>query len=68
MWGRPRAPDHGGMAISLHDERLGRTEARRQAVAVNDDLPDAIPITDEEVRVLDAWFGDLLDELFGLED
>lgn len=56
------------MAISLHDERLGRTEARRQAVAVNDDLPDAIPITDEEVRVLDAWFGDLLDELFGLED
>lgn len=37
-------------------------------MAVTDDLPHAIPITDEEVRILDAWFGDLLDELFGLED
>lgn len=63
-----RAPDHGGMAASLHDQRTGTTEARRQAVAVTDDLPHAIPITEEEVRILDAWFGDLLDELFGLGD
>jgi len=53
------------MAVSPQDERPGRIDARRRAVAVTDDLPHAIPVTDEEVRVLDAWFGDLLDELFG---
>ncbi len=26
-----------------------------------------LPVADDEVHVLDAWFGDLLDELFGLE-
>ena len=56
------------MPIPPYDERPDRTDARRQAVAVTDVLPHDIPITDEEVRVLDAWFGDLLDELFGLED
>ena len=35
---------------------------------VTDDLPHDIPITEDEVHVLDAWFGDLLDELLGLKD
>lgn len=68
MWRSRRAPDHGGMSVPPHDERSGRVETRRQALVVTDDLPHDIPITDEEVRVLDAWFGDLLDELWGLRD
>lgn len=41
-------------------------QARRPVVT--DDLPHDIPITEDEVRVLDAWFGELLDELLGLTD
>lgn len=50
------------MPVAPHHEH----QARRQVVT--DDLPHDIPITDDEVRVLDAWFGDLLDELLGLKD
>jgi hypothetical protein len=32
---------------------------------VTDDWPDRIPVTDAEVDVFEAWFGDLFDELFG---
>ena len=32
---------------------------------VTDDWPDRCPITDAEVDVFEAWFGDLFDELFG---
>jgi hypothetical protein len=32
---------------------------------VADDWPDPIPVTEAEVDVLEAWFGDLFDELFG---
>ena len=33
--------------------------------AVTDDWPERVPITDAELYVFDAWFGDLFDELFG---
>jgi len=33
--------------------------------AVTDDWPDTVPITDAELDVFEAWFGDLFDELFG---
>ena len=33
--------------------------------AVTDDWPDRVPITDAELDVFEAWFGDLFDELFG---
>ena len=56
------------MPIPLHEERSRRPETQRGAVAITDDLPTHIPVADNEIRVLDAWFGDLLDELFGLED
>jgi len=55
------------MPTPPHDERPGPPEAQRGALAVIDDLPRDIPVTDEEVRALDAWFGDLLDELWGLD-
>jgi hypothetical protein len=32
---------------------------------VTDDWPERIPVTDAEVDVFEAWFGDLFDELFG---
>jgi len=32
---------------------------------VTDDWPERVPITDAELDVLEAWFGDLFDELFG---
>ncbi|MNY41072.1 hypothetical protein D3C86_1758580 [compost metagenome] len=63
----PRPPDHGGMSVPPHHERLAPAEPCRQGLAVSDDLPRHIPITDEEIRVLDAWFGDLLDELWELD-
>ena len=32
---------------------------------VVDDWPDDVPVTPEEVDVFEAWFGDILEELFG---
>jgi hypothetical protein len=32
---------------------------------VTDDWPERIPVTNAEVDVFEAWFGDLFDELFG---
>ena len=32
---------------------------------VTDDWPERVPITDAELDVFEAWFGDLFDELFG---
>ena len=32
---------------------------------VTDDWPAKVPVTDAEIAVFEAWFGDLFDELFG---
>lgn len=32
---------------------------------VTDDWPDRVPVTQAEVDVFDAWFGDVFDDLFG---
>jgi len=32
---------------------------------VTDNWPEYVPITDAELDVFEAWFGDLCDELFG---
>jgi hypothetical protein len=46
--------------------RRRRRSARkdRSAWTVTDDWPDEIPITEAEIEVFEAWFGDLFDELF----
>jgi len=31
---------------------------------VTDDWPDDVPVTETEIEVFEAWFGDLFDELF----
>jgi hypothetical protein len=47
--------------------RPGRRRAKRAAVtwAVTDDWPKGVPVTEAEIDVFEAWFGDLFDELFG---
>jgi hypothetical protein len=35
------------------------------AWTVTDDWPEHVPVTAAEVDVFEAWFGDILDELFG---
>lgn len=48
-----------------------RRPVRRQAKhdqmtwTVTDDWPEDVPVTDAEIEVFEAWFGDLFDELFG---
>ena len=32
--------------------------------AVTDDWPEDVPVTEAEIEVFEAWFGDLFDELF----
>jgi hypothetical protein len=45
--------------------RLGRpTPDDTTTWAVRDDWPDDVPITEAEIDVFEAWFGDLFDELF----
>jgi hypothetical protein len=46
--------------------RIGRPPKHDvQSWTVTDDWPDPVPITDAELDVFEAWFGDLFDELFG---
>jgi hypothetical protein len=46
--------------------RLGRPPKHDLSTwTVTDDWPDAVPISNAEVDVFEAWFGDLFDELFG---
>ncbi len=37
----------------------------RSTWAVTNDWPERVPVTQAEVDVFEAWFGDLFDELFG---
>jgi hypothetical protein len=67
---RPRAnlgilPDDLYIALEPWS-RIGRPPKHGvEAWTVTDDWPDAVPITDAELDVFEAWFGDLFDELFG---
>ena len=43
-----------------------RNQRRAQTpITVTDDWPEVLPITEAEVRIVEAYFGDVLDELFG---
>jgi hypothetical protein len=46
--------------------RLGHRPIRDDPpIKVTDDWPDMVPITEAELRVMEAHLGDLLDEIFG---
>jgi hypothetical protein len=49
-------------------QSLAGNEAGADRVAVVDDWPDDIPVTEAEVDVFERYFGDLLDRLFGAPD
>lgn len=61
--------------IDLYDyHRLPEPKPRGRPVAddlsdwrVTDNWPEEVPMTPEEVDVFEAWFGDILEELFGPE-
>jgi hypothetical protein len=46
--------------------RIGRSPKHDLSTwSVTDDWPEHVPVTNDEVDVFEAWFGDLFDELFG---
>lgn len=60
-----------GLPADLYDyarppaRRVGRPAAEDTTTwTVTDDWPDEVPITEAEIEVFEAWFGDLFDELF----
>lgn len=36
-----------------------------QRVRITDDWSEVVPVTEAEVRIIEAYLGDVLDELFG---
>jgi hypothetical protein len=57
--------------IDLFDYQQDQPDAPRPAkpvhapITVTDDWPNAVLITDHEARIIEAFFADVLDELFG---
>jgi hypothetical protein len=57
--------------LDLYDYAHPRTHRPRRrtrhdtaAWTVTDDWPEDVPVTEAEIEVFEAWFGDLFDELF----
>ena len=66
---RSRVHDRtGDEPLDVHD--YARARARRPmpddptSWTVTDDWPEDVPVTEVEIEVFEAWFGDLFDELF----
>ena len=67
----PEATTEAGLPDDLYDyarppaRRVGRPAAEDTTRwTVTDDWPYEVPITEAEIDVFEAWFGDLFDELF----
>jgi hypothetical protein len=61
----------GSLPDDLYDylrpavRRRGRPAKKdRSGWTITDDWPEEVPITEAEIEVFEAWFGDLFDELF----
>ncbi|WP_036049462.1 hypothetical protein [Sedimentitalea nanhaiensis] len=66
------SPAMGAAPLDLYDyvpaAGSRNTRERRSApqrIRITDDWPEIVPITEAEVRIVEAYFGDVLDELFG---
>jgi hypothetical protein len=64
-----------GLVLDLHDYLAPWPPKRGRPVKhpltgwrVRDDWPERVPVTAGELDVFEAWFGDILDELFGAAD
>ena len=45
--------------------RVGRPAPEDTTIwTVRDDWPEDVPVSEAEIEVFEAWFGDLFDELF----
>jgi hypothetical protein len=53
------APPHGIRRLRKHQP---------ETWTVSDDWPERVPISEAELDLFEAWFGDILDELFGPVD
>jgi len=69
---QPRHAPGGALFADLYDyvaapARPGRRRANRASVTltVTDNWPEDVPVTEAEIAVFEAWFGELFDELFG---
>jgi len=61
----------GDEPIDVYDYAHSRARRPRRQVpadpttwTVTDDWPEDVPVTEAEIEVFEAWFGDLFDELF----
>ena len=50
-------------ALARPERRQAKRE--RRTLTVTDDWPEDVPVTEAEIAVFEAWFGELFDELFG---
>lgn len=57
--------------VDVYDYAHRRARRLRRPVAddptswtVTDDWPEELPVTEAEIEVFEAWFGDLFEELF----
>jgi hypothetical protein len=63
---REAPPDlHDYLARSPRREGCPRRSDRRPSWRVVDDWPEQVPVNRHEVAVFAAFFGDILDDLFG---
>jgi hypothetical protein len=69
---QPRHTPGGALSDDLYDYALGparpgrrRAKRDRTTLTVTDDWPEDVPVTEAEIAVFEAWFGELFDELFG---
>lgn len=44
---------------------FGKRLRAEEPISITDDWPEVVPISEAEVRIIEAYFGDVLDELFG---
>lgn len=60
------SPAQGAVSpqASLRSSRAPR-QKRDTPITVTDDWPEAVPVTDHEARIIEAFFADVLDDLFG---
>jgi hypothetical protein len=69
---QPRHAQGGALLDDLYDYvavpvRPARRRAKRDrtTLTVTDDWPEDMPVTEAEIAVFEALFGELFDELFG---
>ena len=69
---RPNRGRRSGIPVDAYDYMVDRVLRSRatmsgtpQPLRAVDDWPERVPVTDAEIDIFEAFFGDVLDELFG---